>query len=216
MVKTKKKSTQKKSIEKSIKKLSAEKLSTEKLSTESSQNISPSTIHFKDFPDFLPNLSPSDVLHLGSFGGTYFRDITSSVTGKKYKDTWKELPSEWMSGLDIESQVSSDIYNPQVNYYGVKCGSDLDMWESKGWIKSVDPYGWFQWYCRFYQGRRTEDDTRQIQRWKNFAGEKGRFKRNIIRKIQDKNGEYDDYSISPVIRQGLQHRGYQLTESDVK
>ena len=73
--------------------------------------------------------------------------------------------------------ISNDYknYDPTVNTYKVKCGGDLEMWESSGWIKEVDPYGWFMWYCRFYLGRRCEDDERQIGRWKNCTGPKGKW-----------------------------------------
>ena len=85
--------------------------------------------------------------------------------------------------------ISNDYknYDPTVNTYKVKCGGDLEMWESSGWIKEVDPYGWFMWYCRFYLGRRCEDDERQIGRWKNCTGPKGRvilYNEIIVKRIQ--------------------------------
>ena len=82
-----------------------------------------------------------------------------------------------------------------------------------GWIKSQDPFGWFQWYCRFYLGRRTKDDLRQIGRWKSFDG---RFKKNLINRIKKANTKYSDYTISPAIRQSLLHWGIEVTERDVK
>ena len=173
-------------------------------------------IIFDDYPDFKPNLTPKEILQLGSFGGTYFRDIYSSITNKKYTKTWEELPKDWLENLDINRKVCSQKYNKSVNKYNIKCGTSLEMWESKGWINEIDPYGWFQWYCRFYQGRRTSDDIRQIERWKNYAGEKGRFKKNLIRKIKLANTNYDDFSISPAIRQGLLHWAYEITELDMK
>lgn len=103
---------------------------------------------FPDFPQFRPNLTPREVLQLGSFGGTYFRPITSSVTGQSYKDVWKELPKVWLEGLDIKTQVASSTYCKSLNKYKETCGGDLEMWESSGWITSIDPYGWFMWYCR--------------------------------------------------------------------
>lgn len=103
---------------------------------------------FPDFPQFRPNLTPREVLQLGSFGGTYFRPITSSVTGLSYKEVWKELPKVWLEGLDIKTQVASSTYNKSLNKYKETCGGDLEMWESSGWITSIDPYGWFMWYCR--------------------------------------------------------------------
>ena len=170
---------------------------------------------FPDFPDFKPNLTPKEVLQLGSFGGTYFRPIYSSVTKQKYKDeAWKELPSSWLEGLNIRTQVSSSVYDNSKNKYKVKCGASLEEWESSGWMRQQDPYGWFQWYCRFYQGRRTEDDQRQVGRWSKCAGPKGRWKNNLISKCAKAGCGFDNFGISPVVRQTLQHWGYVLTKED--
>ena len=175
-------------------------------------------LRFKDFPEFKPNLSPKQILQLGSFGGTYFRPIYSSVTKKSYGDeVWMELPQEWLEGLDIETEVASSDYHKEVNRYGVKCGASLEMWESKGWIVAEDPYGWFQWYCRFFQGRRTEDDERQVGRWVRVAGEgSGRWRNFLIGKIQRSGKRFDDETVSPVTRQTLQHWGYYLTKKDYR
>lgn len=101
---------------------------------------------FKDRPEFRPNLSPSEVLQMGSFGGTYFRPIKSSVTNIAYGDeVWKELPQDWLKGLNIKTQVASSTYKERNNRYGVKCGGSLEMWEESGWMRDSDPYGWFQW-----------------------------------------------------------------------
>jgi len=171
---------------------------------------------FSDSKEFRPNMTPKEVLQAGSFGGTYFRPIKSSVTGLKYNKMWNELPQNWLEGLNIKKMISNDYknYDATVNTYKVKCGGDLEMWESSGWIKEVDPYGWFMWYCRFYLGRRCEDDERQIGRWKNCTGPKGRWKGNLIGKIARAGAGYDDPVISPVVRQTLQHWGYRLTEKD--
>lgn len=104
---------------------------------------------FLDYPNFRPNLTPKEVLQMGSFGGTYFRPITSAVTRLSYKDVWKELPADWLVGLKINTQVASSTYSKSVNKYNETCGGDLEMWESSGWITSIDPYGWFMWYCRY-------------------------------------------------------------------
>jgi len=170
---------------------------------------------FEDHPDFQPNLSPKEVLTMGSFGGTYFRPIYSGVTKLKYgSEVWEELPKDWLQGLNIRSQVSCPVYDASRNKYGVKCGASLEEWESSGWMHKQDPYGWFQWYCRFYQGRRTEDDLRQIGRWARCAGTTGRWKNNLISKIVKAGCGWDNYGVSPVVRQTLQHWAYSLTQKD--
>jgi len=171
---------------------------------------------FKDEKEFRPNMTPKEVLQAGSFGGTYFRPIKSSVTGLKYNKMWNELPQNWLENLNIKRLVASTNYDEKVNTYKVKCGGSLEMWESSGWMNAADPYGWFQWYCRFYLGRRSEDDERQIGRWKNCTGPKGRWKNNLIGKVARAGVAYDNPGISPVIRQTLQHWGYRLTEKDYK
>jgi len=169
---------------------------------------------FEDYPEFRPNMTPKEVMQAGSFGGTYFRPIFSKVTGQKYSDVWKEFPSDWFEGLNIKKQVISSTYHTEVNTYKAKCGGSLEMWESSGWIKKQDPYGWFQWYCRFYLGRRTEDDKRQVDRWSKCAGEKGRWKNNLVTKIVRSGCSYENRNVSPVVRQVLQHWGYRLTKED--
>jgi len=173
-------------------------------------------ILFPDAKEFRPNLTPKEVLQAGSFGGTYFRPIKSAVTGLKYNKIWKELPQAWLEGLDAKRMVHSSIYDASVNTYKVKCGASLDEWETSGWIVEQDPYGWFMWYCRFYLGRRTEDDDRQISRWKNCCGPKGRWKGNLIGKIARAGVAYNNAAVSPVVRQTLQHWGYRLSEKDYK
>jgi len=172
---------------------------------------------FNDHPKFQPNLSPKEVLQSGSFGGTYFRPIKSGVTKMSYgSEVWKELPEDWLKGLDITKQVASPNYDMNVNKYKVKCGGSLQMWEDSNWIRAQDPYGWFQWYCRFFQGRRSEDDGRQISRWLNCAGVNGRWRNNLIGKIYRARANYNDIQVSPVVRQVLLHWGYVLTEEDFK
>ncbi|XP_053397086.1 uncharacterized protein LOC123552860 isoform X1 [Mercenaria mercenaria] len=169
---------------------------------------------FPDHPELRPNMTPKEVLQAGSFGGTYFRPIKSSVTGKSYTQVWKELPKDWLEGLNIGKQVSSSTYDEKVNTYGVKCGGSLEMWEESGWIHKQDPYGWFMWYCRFYQGRRTSDDERQIGRWLRCAGETGRWRNNLISKCVRSGCAFDNPGVSPVVRQTLQHWGYKLNKED--
>jgi len=168
---------------------------------------------FKGFPQFKPNLSPAEVLQQGGFGGTYFRSIDSAVTAKRYdgKEVVGELPADWIKGLSIPKQLCSANYDTAVNKWGVKCGGSLGMWESSGWIAAIDPYGWFQWYCRFFQGRRSTDDERQISRWGKSAGLNGRFRSQLCNKTLQAGAKHDDPKVSPVIRQTLHHWGFELT-----
>lgn len=167
--------------------------------------------------DFKPNRSPEEILRFGSFGGTYFRPIISAVTNVKYKSAEvlrDSLKPEWIKGLDTRKILTSSTYSTAVNKYKVKCGGSLGMWESSGWISDSDPYGWFQWYCRFYQGRRCTDDERQIGRWLKSAGPKGRFRSQLCNKIFAAGGftHVSDARVSPVIRQTLLHWGLEITE----
>ena len=180
----------------------------------SDSKIKPKTLKFPDYPEFQPNLTPSQIFNLGAFGGTYWRPISSAITKKKYKDQHLEFPKSWWSGLEPEKYLTSEVCQSKINHYGKTSGTSLDYWEKKGWIESQDPYGWVQWYCRFYQGRRSPDDERQIKRWQGIAGDKGRFRNRLINMCRQKNKSYDDPSVSPVIRQLLLQWGYQLTKSD--
>ena len=100
---------------------------------------------FPDHPEFLPNLTPEEVLRAGAFGGTYFRPITSAVTNITYvssevlADTVKP---EWIKGLGPEF-LTSEVYSDKINKYGVITGGSLGAWESAGWMADCDPYGWF-------------------------------------------------------------------------
>ena len=177
-------------------------------------------IHFSDYPDFMPNLTPRQIFEMGSFGGTYWRPITSSITNKKYKNEHLKFPKKWWKNID-DSMLISSKYNIEINKYKVFCGSSLEDWENSGWIKKYDPYGWVQWYCNFFSGRRgktpeeIEYDKYQISRWIKLASEKGRFRKMLINKIINNNTTFDNFSISPSIRQTLQHWAYILTSEDV-
>ena len=124
---------------------------------------------------------------------TYFRDIYSGVNEKWYRKLWKEF--DQLKNID-QKYHSQDYYDASVNKYGVKCGTSLNLWENKGWI--------FQWYFRYWLGRRSLDDERQINRWKKIVG---RFKGKLFKMIKDVGGKLDDYSISPEIGQILLHWG---------
>lgn len=174
------------------------------------------TLCFPDHPEFRPNLTPEQVLRAGAFGGTYFRNITSAVTGVSYTgcDVIKEFPTSWFHGLNVAEQLTSKDYRKAVNKYGVSCGGSLGQWETSGWIAAIDPYGWFQWYCRFYLGRRSSDDARQIDRWLKGQGPKGRWRLQLMNKIISDRRKFDDARTSPVMRQVLLHWAYELTQED--
>ena len=116
--------------------------------------------------EFRANISPADVIKKVAFGDTYFRDIFSCVNDKFYKSGWKEFKE--LESIDKKYHCS-DFYDVNLNCYGVEVGTSLRFWEKKRWINEVDPYGWFQWYFRYWKGRRSEDDQRQIVRWKRIV-----------------------------------------------
>ena len=96
----------------------------------------------------------------------------------------------------------------RLNFYKVKSGTDLDYWLERGWV---------EWYCDFYDGKRCVDDHRQIKRWIDFCSHKyGRWRKTLINNIKKSNKNFNDFSVSPAIRQSLLHWAYELTESDFK
>lgn len=180
-----------------------------------SKEKTPKTIHFKEYPNFKPNLTPRQIFLLGSFGGTYWRQIDSDVTRKSHINHHKKFPKSWWKGIPNSELIKSfDNYDVSINKYKKKVGTTLEFWEGKGWINKKDPYGWVEWYCHFYNGRRSTDDERQIKRWMGLASKRGRFRKWLVTMILKKNGKYNDFEISPAMRQTLQHWGYQLTKAD--
>ena len=122
------------------------------------------------------------------------------VNDKFYKNSWKEF--EELEDID-KKYYASDFYDVSVNKYGVKCGTSLRFRENKGWIRPIDPYSWFQWYFRYWKGRRSEDDQKQISRWKKIVN---RFKGILIKMISKGKDNHK-------IRQILLHWGYELEKS---
>lgn len=116
----------------------------------------------KDFdPEFRPELTPQQMLELGVFGGHYFQNEQD------------EFPKEWFAHARL-----SDQHDPMMNFFEIDASQSRQEWQRKGWIYQDDPRGWFQWYCRYYLGRRLPDeDKRQIARWKNMTRHIGQVKK---------------------------------------
>ena len=104
-------------------------------------------------PDFQPELPPKEMLALGIFGGKYMTDCR------------REFAKSWFT----HARLSQKMKDQSLNYFAVDASKPLSYWRRKGWINDQDPRGWFQWYCRYYMGRRTQDDARQIRRWKQIV-----------------------------------------------
>ncbi len=154
--------------------------------------------------EFKPMLTPKEMLHKGIFGGTYFSKLVDH----------KEFPDDWFDDLN-NSYYLSDKYLPQVNFFKIKSGQSQAEWEAQGWIHSDDPRGWFEWYCKYYLGRRHEDDDRQIKRWLAFCGPNGRWRNRIYSQIF-KAGcgiKFSD-KVSIRIQQSLLHWSYLVNEDD--
>jgi len=182
------------------------------------------TFHFEDFPLFSPNKSPEEMIREGSFGGSYWRRLKSRRLGIVVEEDWKELPSEWIEGLDVERFLASPDYDAEVNKYKVACGQSIEEWEASGWIMhEYDVRGWFQWYCRFFQGRRCPDDERQVSRWRKCVGPTGRWKRMLlkaylkmeVRDVFDDGEDEDSREVSPVMHQTCHHWAYEIKQHDL-
>ncbi len=151
-------------------------------------------------------LTPKQMLHKGIFGGTYFSELIN----------YKEFPDNWFEDLPLQYYVS-DSYCKEVNYFGVKSGQSQKEWEEKGWINKDDPRGWFEWYCKYFLGRRHKDDARQIRRWLAFCGPKGRWRNIIYKKIYTEGCSIDaSGSVCLRIQQSLLHWSYTVNEIDYK
>ncbi len=145
--------------------------------------------------DFRPDLTPKEMLALGVFGGNYFGEIP------------KEFPKSWFVGAKLLSKnkmkMESDGEFPKdskINFFKVSASQPLSVWKEKGWIHKDDPHGWFEWYCRYFMGRRIpEEDARQIKRWNMM--------RRHVAQIKNKC-RVGDFACNSRQRQALLHWGY--------
>jgi hypothetical protein len=139
----------------------------------------------RDFdPEFKPQLTPREMLALGIFCGKYLTDCR------------KEFPASWFT----RAKLSLKRRDCSLNYFGIDASQPLSMWRRKGWLHRDDPRGWFQWYCRYYIGRRMpEEDARQIRRWKAIRRHVAQVRRHC---------EPGDPHCRPRQRQALLHWAY--------
>lgn len=141
-------------------------------------------------PEFKPDLAPKEMLELGVFGGRYMRDCQ------------KEFPGSWFKNAKFHPEETSG-HSKELNFFQVDASQPLSVWQQKGWIHPDDPRGWFQWYARYFMGRRHEDDERQIKRWKAFRRHAGAVAKNCRPK---------DFSCRKKQRQALLHWAYDSRE----
>jgi len=134
-------------------------------------------------PSFKPELTPAEMLEIGVFGGKYMTDCK------------KEFPASWFK----KAKLNSEFHDPDLNYFKTNASQPLSVWRKKGWIYYEDPRGWFQWYCRYYMGRRCPDDERQIKRWKAY-------RRHLIQVV--KNCRSKDVNCRRRQKQSLLHWAY--------
>lgn len=134
-------------------------------------------------PEFKPDLTPMQMLKLGVFGGCYMTDCKG------------EFPDDWFDGV----RLCHEKHLAEFNFFGVNASQPLSIWREKGWIYEEDPRGWFQWYCRYFMGRRCSDDQRQIKRWKAMKRHIAQLKKNCTK---------GDLSCRPKQRQALLNWAY--------
>lgn len=133
--------------------------------------------------EFKPELTPKEMLELGVFGGKYMTDCRN------------EFPADWFANAKLDSEK----HDPGKNFFGINASQPLKVWHDKGWLHPDDPRGWFQWYCRYFMGRRGADDKRQIKRWKAMRRHITQIKMNCLSR---------DLSCRPRQRQALLHWAY--------
>jgi hypothetical protein len=132
---------------------------------------------------FRPELTPRAMLRLGVFGGKYLTDCQA------------EFPADWFS----HAKLCHERHAAELNHFGVNASQPLSIWRKNGWLYVEDPRGWFQWYCRYFMGRRCVDDERQIKRWRAVSRHVAQLRKNCPPGALD---------CRPRQRQALLHWGY--------
>ena len=153
---------------------------------------------------FKPYLTPKDILMNRAFGGSYF-----GIEDLQGDYDYQSLFQETLSGVPTTFYLQPK-YNAGLNHFKTKSGMGYQYWVDKGWMHKDDPYGWFEWYLKYHNGRRHEDDQRQISRWNGVCGPNGRWRKRIYKNIY----ETRNWDISPRIQQSLLHWGYMVNQTD--
>lgn len=175
---------------------------------------------------FTPNVTPKEMFAGGAFGGCFFRDTYSNVL-KRPLVAAEDIPQEWKDDPELAGKLAEEEIDEGRNRFQTLAGSSLEDWEKSGWIWAGDPRGWAQWYCRFYEGRRTEDDERQIKRcellWKStssdfiglqICGPRGRFLTTLLKKINGAGPSgIDDEDVGRKIRQVVWQWGFKVNKA---
>ena len=157
--------------------------------------------------DFYPMLTPREMVEAGAFGGCYFGLVIEEYTDYNYQ----ELFDYHFKGLDT-SLYLGETYKPKLNKHKIRSGMSYEYWKEMKWMHEDDPYGWFEWYCKYSMGRRHPDDDRQIRRWQDFCGHNGRWRKRIYGRIKETNNR----DVSPRIQQSLLHWGYKINDNDYR
>jgi hypothetical protein len=185
--------------------------------------------HFDDFPDFSPNKTPKEILQEGCFGGGHrFWDFRSRKLSQVSDGSWTELPLDWTDGLDLGRKVAGQPplgYDVQANKFKVGCEDMTDEWWAAGETQLARltklenetdaKTGWFQWYCRFYQGRRVQCDEMYTQKWRRRVGRYGIWRRLVLRSYRGDGTQEPSLACDPNLLQTCHHWAFEPRLEDL-